>query len=92
MDIQHQDDGHNGRFYIETNHTPIAELTYVWSGNTAFTIDHTFVDGSLRGQGVAKHLLDAAVAFARRKNARIVPLCSYARVMFERDPAYRDVI
>lgn len=91
MDIQHQDDGLKGRFFIETNHTPVAELTYVWSGITAFTIEHTFVDDSLRGQGVAKHLLDAAAAFARSKNARIIPLCSYARVMFERHAAYQDV-
>ena len=92
MDIQPQDDGHKGRFFIKNQTADIAELTYVWSGSDSFTIDHTFVDNSLRGQGVANVLLEAAVAFAQAKNARILPLCSYVKVMFDRTPAYRELL
>ena len=54
--------------------------------------DHTWVDNSLRGQGVARQLLDALVAFAREKQLKIVPTCSYVDVMFQREAEFADVV
>lgn len=93
MTIQHQQQGHRGEFFVENDtQQRIAELTYFWNDDTQFIIDHTWVDQSLRGQGVAKQLFDAAVNFAREKNVKILPLCSYAVVMFQRDQQAQDVL
>jgi len=45
----------------------------------------------LRGQGIARQLLDTLVEFAREKQLKIVPTCSYVEVMFRRDKSFVDV-
>ncbi|MFW1755147.1 GNAT family N-acetyltransferase [Acinetobacter wanghuae] len=53
--------------------------------------DHTWVDPLLRGEGLARQLLDALVSFAREKHLKIIPQCSYVDVIFRRDPSLADV-
>ena len=66
-------------------------MTYSVAG-TRVIIDHTQVDDSLRGQGVGAKLVQAAVDWARAENARLLPLCPYARSVFDKTPAYADVL
>ncbi len=92
MQIQHQDNGEHGEFFVLNEQGQrIAEFNYVWQGKEKFAANHTWVDDSLRGQGVARQLLDAAVAFAREKHVKIIPICSYVEVMFRRDQSLSDV-
>jgi uncharacterized protein len=90
--IEHQDSGRRGAFFIEQDGRRIAELTYGRASDSLIVIDHTEVDPALRGQGVARTLLAAAVNWARENNIRIKPTCSYAVAQFARDPAIRDVL
>ncbi|KAA8732467.1 N-acetyltransferase [Acinetobacter qingfengensis] len=93
MEIQHKNTAQRGEFFIHNNsRQKIAELTYFWNTTHQFSIDHTWVDPSLRGQGVAKQLFDAAIAFARNSHATIIPICSYAVIMFQRDQQLGDVL
>lgn len=92
MIIQHEDDGKKGAFYIEQNNERAAEMTYVWAGSEQFIIDHTDVGDNLRGQGTGRHLLDAAVQFARERQLKIMPLCPFAKSVFDKDPSIRDVL
>lgn len=62
----------------------IAEVTYVSSGEDKVILDHTFVDPSLRGQGIAEELVDAVVEEMQKENKKIIPLCPYAKELFER--------
>lgn len=91
MDIQHHEKDQRGAFVIPENGTRLGELTYVWQGEDKFAIDHTWVNPEARGRGVARELLDAAVEFARSKQVKIVPVCSYVASMFQRDPSFADV-
>jgi uncharacterized protein len=90
--IAHEVGVRGGAFAITRDGRRIAELTYVRSGESVIVINHTFVDESLRGHGIARKLLDAAVAWARMNQVRIVPECSYARVVFARDASIREVL
>jgi uncharacterized protein len=92
MKIQQQNDDKRGAFFIEENGAQLAEMTYVWSGEKMFIIDHTLVDESLKGQGVGKRLVEAAVDFARKKEIKILPLCPFAKAVFERMPEFQDVL
>ncbi len=91
MQIQRDEHGQKGAFYIEENGEWIAELTYVKSKGT-MTIDHTEVDEQLRGEGVGEDLVKAAVEYARENGLKIKPLCPYAKKVIDRTPEFQDVI
>ena len=75
---------------IEDNET-VGEMTYIWSGDNHFIINHTEVTEQYQGKGVGKEMVEKAVEFARENNCTISPLCSYARHIFDRNPEYSDV-
>jgi uncharacterized protein len=92
MQFQHIDNGQLGEFFaVDENGERIAEITYVWRDEQQVIANHTWVDDSLRGQGVARQLLDVLVEFAREKHIKILPTCSYVEVMFRRDKSLEDV-
>lgn len=92
MDITHKSEGNKGKFFIEKDGKIIAEMTYVWAGDTRIIIDHTEVDASLKGQGVGKKLVAEAVKFARDKGIKIMPLCPFAHAVFEKEKEFNDVL
>ena len=92
MQISHQENGAKGEWFVDENGNRLAEMTYSWAGDDKFIIDHTWVDDSLRGQNVGRHLLDAAVAFAREKEVKIIPLCPFAKSVFTKDSSIHDVL
>lgn len=55
----------------------VAEITFPAKDGVA-TIDHTFVDESLRGQGIAGQLMEAAVSKIQKDGNKIAATCSYA--------------
>lgn len=92
MDIQHKDDGKHGSFQLLDSEKLAGEMVYTWAGDKMFIIDHTDVDENYRGQGIGRKLLDATVEFARKNNIKIIPLCPYAKSVFDKDPSIRDVL
>lgn len=61
----------------ETGKT-IAEITFEEIEKGIYNIDHTFVDESLRGQGIASKLVEEAVKTIQEKGGKIQATCSYA--------------
>jgi len=92
MQIQHKVYEKGGVFYINEHQKKLAEITYQWKSESTIIADHTWVDDSLKGRGVARQLLDTLVDFARESNLKIIPVCSYVEVMFKRDTGLSDVI
>jgi hypothetical protein len=92
MEIKQIDDGLKGEFYIADLNKILAKMTYVWAGQNRFIIDHTEVGDELRGQGAGKQLVAQAVAFARDKGVKIIPLCPFAKSVFDKTPDYFDVL
>ncbi len=80
------------RFYKEEDGKLVAEITYVPKINSV-EVDHTFVDPSLRGQGVAEKLVDRVVEEMEKENKKIVAVCPYVVTLFERKPEkYASII
>ncbi|HMR90027.1 MAG TPA: GNAT family N-acetyltransferase [Saprospiraceae bacterium] len=92
MEIKQKDDGKNGMFYVEQDGKVLAQMTYVWTGAERIIIDHTEVDDALRGQSAGKQLVAKAVEFAREKSLKIIPLCPFAKSVFDKVAEYRDVL
>ncbi len=91
MEIQHRDDGKKGAFYIAQDGEVLAEMTYVWAGDKMI-IDHTEVSDQLAGKGAGKQMVNQAVLFAREKHITILPLCPFAKSVFDKVTAYQDVL
>ncbi|MHA6261208.1 GNAT family N-acetyltransferase [Sporosarcina sp. CAU 1771] len=80
------------RFYLENEEKElIAEITFTKPNDDFFIIDHTFVDDSLRGKGIAQALVNEVVTKAREENMKIIPLCPFAKLEFEKKKEYADV-
>lgn len=92
MEVKHKNDSKKGMFYIEQDGKIAAEMTYVWAGTGKFIIDHTEVNESLKGQGAGKQMVIKAVEFARKEGLKIVPLCPFAKRVFDKTPEYGDVL
>ncbi|MCI8835437.1 MAG: N-acetyltransferase [Ruminococcus sp.] len=70
----------------------LAEVTFPSTDSDTVEINHTFVDDSLRGQGIAGKLMTAAAQELRRQEKKAVLSCSYAVKWFEKHPEYQDIL
>jgi uncharacterized protein len=89
--IQHEHSGHKGAFFLERDGERLAQMTYTVAGSRVI-IDHTDVDDRLRGTGTGRKLVEAAVEWARKEKAQLMPLCPFAKSVFDKTPAYADVL
>ncbi len=93
MLIQHKDEYPNGSFFVAEGELQLAEMTYSISGQDIMIIDLTEVDQVLKGKNVGNLFLDHAVAFARAHNYKILPICPFARSVFEnKHETFKDVL
>ncbi len=84
--------------YEEQNHRAAAyddnqlvgECTFITSA-LKWTIDHTRVETSHDGLGIARHLVEEVVHQARIAGVKIDPVCEYAQKQFEKRLEYADV-
>ena len=80
-------------FYIgENENSPLAEISFVVSGENLIIIDHTTVSDELSGKGVGGLLLAKLIKWARKENKKIVPLCPYSKAQMEKNKEYHDMI
>lgn len=70
----------------------IAEITFPDVDSTTVDINHTFVDDSLRGQGVAGQLMLAAIEQIRGQNKKGIVTCPYAVQWLEKHSSYSDTL
>ena len=80
-----------GAFFLEENGEMLAEMEIsVMKGN--LTVYHTEVAEKLKGQGIAGKLLSTMTSSAREKNLKVIPLCPYVLMQFNRHPEkYEDI-
>ncbi len=90
MEIQQFDDGKKGHFKAMENGVQAGLMTYVWAGEDKFIIEHT--EGNPEFKGVGLKLLNRAVEYARQNNKHIIPLCPFAKKMFDRMDEIKDVL
>jgi len=72
----------SNRIFAEKDGKIVAEILFPVNDGTA-VITRTFVDGSLRGQGVAGQLVNLAVQQIRANGWEVKATCSYASKWLE---------
>lgn len=91
-EVQLEINDKNGFFYIAVNGKTEAKMTFVFAGSNKIIIDHTEVNEGNNGKGFGKKMLTKAVEFAREKNIKIIPLCPFAKKVFDKTPEFGDVL
>jgi predicted GNAT family acetyltransferase len=92
MEIKNKADGHKGAFYMEDAGKEIGLMHYQMQGNGTMVIDHTEVDKAYEGKGLGRQLVKAGVEYARENHLKIMPLCPFAKKVFNITPDFADVL
>lgn len=92
MTIQHKQLEGKGMFFVAEDGKRLAEMTYTMPAENKMIIDHTGVSDALRGKNVGYQLVHTAVEYARQNNIKIIPLCPFAKSVFDKKEDFRDVL
>lgn len=90
--VEQIENGNKGAFRAIDNQTIAGEMTYSHAGPDKIIIDHTEVNPDYKGQGIGTKLLSGAVDYARKNHLKIMPLCPFAKSVFDKDPSLGDVL
>ena len=91
-EVQLKINDNKGAFYIEVEDKQEAMMTFVFAGEDKIIIDHTEVNPGNEGKGFGKKMVTKAVEFTREKGIKILPLCPFAKSVFDKTPEFRDVL
>ena len=89
MDFKHNEN--QIALYSETGGL-LAEITFPYVDENTVNVNHTFVDTSLRGQGIAGKLMQELVEELEKRGLKAVPTCSYAQGWFEKHDEYGHLL
>lgn len=84
--------GNKGHFFVQADGKQEALMTFVFAGEKQIIIDHTEVNPGNNGKGYGKKMVLAAVDYARENEIKILPLCPFAKSVFDKTPEIRDVL
>ncbi|MGX9142879.1 GNAT family N-acetyltransferase [Mesorhizobium sp. 128a] len=91
-EIELEDRGSKGRYFLRGPDGSEAEMTFTKIGEHQIIIDHTEVPDAFRGQGAGLRLVTRAVEDMRAAGKKIIPLCPFANAQFRRHPEWADVL
>lgn len=70
--------------FIDDNEKEVAKITFPEISPNVYEIQKTFVDDSLRGQGIAGKLVQMAISEINKRGGEITASCSYAKQWIEK--------
>ncbi len=92
MEIKHIAEGNRGFFGAYHDAEQMGMITYSMAGETKMILDHTEVNEKYAGQGVGKSIVLYIVDYARKNNLKILPLCPFAKSVFDKTKEIHDVL
>jgi uncharacterized protein len=92
IEIKQIKEGTKGFFGAFDNASEAGRISYTFAGETKMILDHTEVNDAYRGQNIGKRILMEIVEFARQSKIKILPLCPFAKSVFNKIEDVRDVL
>lgn len=92
IEIKKTEEGTKGYFAALDGNKEAGRMSYTFAGETKMIIDHTEVSDEYRGQNIGKRILMEVVKYAREKKIKIIPLCPFAKSVFDKIESIRDVL
>ncbi len=77
------------KFVLRVDGDRLGSLDFTLPGAGVMRIEYVEVAPELRGSGLGRELVKAAVDWALDSNLKVVPICGYARAVIARDPDMR---
>jgi predicted GNAT family acetyltransferase len=68
----------------------LSKLDYIEDGDT-IVMTHVGVHPEHRGGGVAGRITQVAMEYAKQRNLRVIPMCSYVASYIRRNPQYIEL-
>lgn len=90
--FQQKEEANTGQFEILEQDQVVGMIIYRWAGSSTIIIEHTETKKEFAGKGYAKQLVYKVVDFAKENDAKIIPLCSFAKKVMEADAALSEYI
>ena len=75
----------NERIVCVENGIEVGEVTFPEIEKGVFDINHTFVDKSMQGKGIAAELVSRAIKEIKQRGGEIRASCSYAQRYIEKN-------
>lgn len=85
--VTRDDGGGTQEFVLYVDGERLGSLDYTRPESGVMRIEYVEVAPELRGSGLGRQLVQAAVDWARDSDLKIVPICGYARAVISRDPS-----
>lgn len=79
-------------FVLKEDGNYLVHATFSIYEEGVVNIDHTFVDPSLRGQGVASEMMHEVMKHLKENQMKVVATCPYAVVWLKKHKEYNDMI
>lgn len=75
----------NERIVCKEGGAMVGKVTFPETEKGVFDINHTFVDKSMQGKGIAAELVSRAIEEIRRRGGEVRASCSYAQRYIEKN-------
>lgn len=92
MNFEQINEGHKGFFRAMDNGKEAGRMTFTRAGEKGLVIDHTDVNPDYRGQNIGTQILMELVRYARENEIKVMPLCPFAKSVFDKKKEIRDVL
>jgi predicted GNAT family acetyltransferase len=79
-------------FVLKEDGNYLVHATFPMFEEGVVNIDHTFVDPSLRGQGVASVMMHDVMKYLKENHMKVVATCPYAVVWLKKHQEYNDMV
>ena len=91
MEVQITSNEKNGKAFLGEDQSPLAEMTFTWAGSDKIIINHTEGSDALKGKSAGNKMLMALVEKAKEEGFKIMPLCPFARSVFQKAASIKDI-
>lgn len=92
MDLKVQHEEKYQQFTIVLEGDEEAELAYARPAETEIDFTHTYVPESARGKGIAQHLIETGLRFARDKGFTVTASCPAVAKYIQNNPQHQDLL
>ncbi len=91
LKYEREENGQNGKVTCYLQGKPVGEILYNYIDPKVLVISHTEADPEYQGHGIGKGLVTDVADFARKEQLKVIPICPFAKVLFDRHPEWQDI-